>query len=70
MKRIALYGLPTGVLAVIAFSMSGCGCKSGGTNACTAVGAALQASQPSQQSATRQKDSSVKSKVEGGRNGQ
>jgi len=68
MKRIAMFGL----LTAGAFSISGCGCKSGGTNACTAVGTTLQASQAaksSQQSSTRQADPSTKSKVQGGGNG-
>jgi|HubBroStandDraft_4_1064222.scaffolds.fasta_scaffold601499_2 hypothetical protein len=73
MKRIAVLGLLTGVLTAAAFSISGCGCKSGGTNVCTAVGTTLQDSQAfqsSQQSSTKQTDSSKKSKVQGGGNGQ
>ena len=72
MKRIAVFGLLSGVLAAGAFSITGCGCKSGGTNACTAVGTTLQASpasQSAQQSATRQTNSSTESRVQGGGNG-
>jgi len=69
MKRSLLL-VSLGVLVSAgAVSLSGCGCKSGGTNACTAVAPSLKASQSLAQPSDRDAKNNTP-RIQGGGNGQ
>jgi hypothetical protein len=69
MRRFLLLGSLGVFVSAGAVSLSGCGCQSGGTNACTAVGPSLKDSKALVKAPDRDaKDKTPR--VQGGGNGQ